>query len=109
MASSARYEDLKPWLEAVQPMHTAVVLLMRLVRESGSAQKMIATAGHFQQYVPQGKPYQLVRVQLDEGLGVVPEMSVNRLLVTARFVKFSVTERLLQTPNDVSFELTLCH
>jgi cell division protein ZapD len=50
-----------------------------------------------------------VRVQLDEGLGVVPEMSVNRLLVTARFVKFSVTERLVQTPNDISFELTLCH
>ncbi len=109
LPSSARQEDLKPWLEAVQPMHTAVLLLMRLVRDSGSAQKMVATAGHFQQYVQQQpKPYQLVRVQLDEGLGVVPEMSVNRLLVTARFVKFSVMERALQTSNDVSFELTLC-
>lgn len=109
LGAGVRQDDLKPWLDAVEPMHVAVTLLMRLVRESGSAQKMIATAGHFQQYVPQGKPYQLVRVQLDEGLGVVPEMSVNRLLVTARFVKFSVTERLVQTPNDISFELTLCH
>ena len=109
LEASVRQHDLKPWIEAVQPMHTAVTLLMRLVRESGSAQKMVATAGHFQQYVQQGKPYQLVRIRLDDGLGVVPEMSVNRLLVTARFVNFSVTERALQTPDDISFELTLCH
>jgi hypothetical protein len=36
-------------------------------------------------------------------------MSVNRLLVTARFVIGSVLGRSQQTPNDVAFELTLCH
>lgn len=109
MAEQTRQDHLKSWLETVRHMHTAVLLLLRLVRESGSPQKMVATAGHFQQYVPQGKPFQLARVQLDDGLGVVPEMSVNRLLVTARFVKFSVTDRAVQAPNDISFELTLCH
>lgn len=109
LGSAARQHDLSPWIEAVQPMRRAVMLLMRLVRESGSPQKMMASAGHFQQYLQQGKLYQLARVRLDENLGAVPEMSVNRLLVTARFVKFSVTERSLQIPNDISFELTLCH
>ncbi len=109
LSASVRQQDLKPWMDAVRPMHTAVTLLMRLVRDSGSPQKMVAAHGHYQQYVQQGKPYQLVRIQVDEGLAVVPEMSVNRLLVTARFVKFSVAERAAQTLDDVSFELTLCH
>ena len=107
-SAGARQQDIQPWMDALQPMYTAVKLLMRLVRDSGAAQKMIATAGHFQQYVPQGKPYQLVRIQIDEKLGVVPETSVNRLLVTTRFVHFSVGERSRQTQNDVAFELTLC-
>jgi cell division protein ZapD len=105
---ATRQKDIQPWMDALQPMYTAVQLLMRLVRDSGAAQKMIASSGQFQQYVPQGKPYQLVRIQIDENLGVVPETSVNRLLVTTRFVHFAVGERSRQTLNDVAFELTLC-
>ncbi len=104
-----RQTDMQPWLSALRPMQAAVALLLRLVRDSGTAQKMIATAGNFQQYLPQGKPYQLARIVIDETLGVVPEMSVNRLLVTARFVNCTVNERAQQTASDVAFELTLCH
>jgi cell division protein ZapD len=108
-ASQTRQADLQPWMSALRPMNGAISLLLRLVRDSGTAQKMIATAGNFQQYIPQGKPYQLARILVDDALGVVPEMSVNRLLVTARFVNCTVNERPQQTTNDVAFELTLCH
>jgi cell division protein ZapD len=103
-----RRTDMQSWLECVAPMNAAVKHLMRLVRDSGASQKMVAQAGQFHQYVPQGKPYQLVRIQLSESLGLVPETSVNRLLVTTRFVHFSVNERAKQTTSDVPFELTLC-
>lgn len=103
-----RRADIQPWVEAVLPMHQAVSHLMRLVRDSGAEQKMLATGGQFLQYVPQGKPYQLVRIVLNENLGVVPETSVNRLLVTTRFVHFAVGERSRQTQSDIPFELTLC-
>jgi cell division protein ZapD len=109
LLAEVRQKDLQPWMTALRPMQRAVTLLLRLVRDSGASQKMVATAGNFQQYIPQGKPYQLVRVLINESLGVVPEMSVNRLLVTARFVNYSVNERPQQTANDVAFELTLCH
>jgi cell division protein ZapD len=105
---SSRRADLQPWIDSLQAMNVAVKLLMRLIRDSGAAQKMVASSGHFQQYVPQGKPYQLVRINIDEGLAVAPEISVNRLLVTARFVHHSTLERSRQTQNDVAFELTLC-
>lgn len=109
LAGQVRQTDMQPWVSALRPMQGAVALLLRLVRDSGTAQKMVATAGNFQQYIPQGKPYQLARILIDETLGVVPEMSVNRLLVTARFVNCTVNERAQQTSSDVSFELTLCH
>lgn len=109
LAGQVRQTDMQPWVSALRPMQGAVALLLRLVRDSGTAQKMIATAGNFQQYIPQGKPYQLARIVIDETLGVVPEMSVNRLLVTARFVNCTVNERAQQTSSDVAFELTLCH
>lgn len=109
LPSEARKADLQPWMSAMHPMHGAVKLLLRLVRDSGNAQKMIAVAGNFQQYIPQGKPYQLARISINDSLGVVPEMSVNRLLVTARFVNCTVSERAQQVSSDVAFELTLCH
>ncbi|MEY4294360.1 MAG: hypothetical protein RLY82_48, partial [Pseudomonadota bacterium] len=56
LPSDARKADLLPWMNALLPMHGAVKLLLRLVRDSGNAQKMIAVAGNFQQYIPQGKP-----------------------------------------------------
>lgn len=109
LASGARQADLLPWMNALRPMHVAVSLLLRLIRDSGTAQKMVAIAGSFQQYIPQGKPYQLARILIDETLGVVPEMSVNRLLVTARFVNCTVSARAQPVSSDVAFELTLCH
>jgi cell division protein ZapD len=109
LSAEARQANLQPWMMALRPMHIAVTLLLRLVRDSGFEQKVVAIAGNFQQYLPQGKPYQLARIVMSDNLGVVPEMSVNRLLVTARFVNFSVTDRSQQTNNDVAFELTLCH
>jgi cell division protein ZapD len=107
-STQQRQADMQAWLEAVEPINVAVKHLMRLVRDSGASQKMIAPAGQFNQYVPQGKPYQLVRIQLSASLALVPETSVNRLLVTTRFVNFSVHERAKQTTSDVLFELTLC-
>ncbi|MDI9333647.1 MAG: cell division protein ZapD [Cytophagales bacterium] len=109
LTAGMRRADIRPWVESVKPMKEAVALLLRLVRDSGTARKMVATAGHFQQYIPQGKPFQLVQILIDESLGVAPEVSVNRLLVTARFVAVSVNERSQQTSLDVAFELTLCH
>lgn len=105
----ARQRDLQPWIQMLQPMREGVILLMRLIRASGTPLKMIAPGGQFQQYLQQGKPYHLMRVQFDKTQGVVPEISVNRLLIAIRFVKFSVMERPAQTSDDIAFELTLYH
>ncbi len=104
-----RREDMMRWASALWPMAQAVNLLLKLLRDSGSAQKVMATAGHFQQNLPQGRSFQLLRLRIDEQLGLVPEISGNRLIVSVRLLRPSAEDKLPSAAAvDAGFELTLC-
>ena len=89
-------------------MAESVTLLLRMLRESGAAQKVLASGGQFQQNLPQGKSFQLLRLAIDPALRLVPEISGNRLMVSIRFMRQEADHRLHPTSDDCSFELTLC-
>jgi cell division protein ZapD len=103
-----RQSDLTRWSEPLKPLANAIYLLLKILRESGSAQKMIATGGQFQQNLPQGKPYQLLRMRIDSSLDLIPEISGNRLIVMIRMMRQDREERLHPCAEDAAFELTLC-
>jgi cell division protein ZapD len=105
---SRRQADLARWSEPLTPLANAIYLLLKILRESGSAQKMIASNGQFQQNLPQGKPYQLLRMRIDQSLELIPEISGNRLIVMIRLMRQDDSERLHPSTEDASFELTLC-
>lgn len=103
-----RQSDLTRWLESLTPLADAIYLLLKILRESGSAQKMIATGGQFQQNLPQGKPYQLLRMRIKSSLDLIPEISGNRLIVMIRLMRQDNEEGLHPSAEDAAFELTLC-
>ena len=105
---SRRQADLTRWSEPLTPLANAIYLLLKILRESGSAQKMIASNGQFQQNLPQGKPYQLLRMRIDQSLELIPEISGNRLIVMVRLMRQDNEERLHPSAEDAAFELTLC-
>lgn len=107
-SADIRRADLHRWASTLAPLAESVNLLMRLLRQTGSAQKVIATAGQYQQNLPQGKSFQLLRLSIDKALGIVPEISGNRLMVSIRFMRQEVDNRLHATTEDCPFELTLC-
>ncbi len=107
-APSARREDLAAWIASLSPLADALRVLLGLLRDSGRAQRMIATAGHYQQSIPQGRTYQLLRVSVNEGSVLVPEISGHRLLVSIRFMRADADGRLRPAAADTTFELTLC-
>ena len=107
-ASSRRQKDIARWSEPLTPLANAIFLLLKILRESGSAQKMIASSGQFQQNLPQGKPYQLLRMRIDASLDLIPEISGNRLIVMIRLMRQDNAERLHPVTEDAAFELTLC-
>jgi cell division protein ZapD len=102
-----RRTDILKWAEAFGPLNESVRLLLSLMRDTGSAQKMMATNGQFQQSLAQGK-FQLMRVAIDPSLGFVPEISGNRLMIWVRMMRQDENGRLQHCTEDVPFEMALC-
>jgi cell division protein ZapD len=106
--ADARRRDLIRWGSTLTGLADAVTLLLKLLRETGGPQKVVATGGQFQQTLPQGKTFQLLRMRIDPALGLIPEISGNRLIVSIRLMRQGEDDRLQASSEDSSFELTLC-
>jgi cell division protein ZapD len=106
--AASRRADLNGWVATLLPLAEALQVLLGLLRESGAPQRVHAAGGQFQQRLPEGKLYHLLRLKIDGGDGVVPEISGHRLLVSVRLMRPDAEGRLKSTSSDASFELTLC-
>jgi len=106
--AQARRADLQRWVASVQPLDDALRVLLGLLREGGSRQRVAAPGGQFQQSLPAGRSYHLARVWLDEGSSAVPEITGHRLMVSVRFMRQDGDNRLRPDASDTSFELSLC-
>jgi cell division protein ZapD len=106
--AARRRADLMRWLATLMPLAEALSVLLGLLRDSGVPHKVVASGGQFQQSLPQGKTYHLLRVRLDAADELVPEISGHRLMVLIRLMKADAEGRLRAAPQDHSFELTLC-
>lgn len=103
-----RQGELKLWTSTLTPLAAAVHLLLKLLRDSGAPQKVFAGAGQFQQNLPQGRTFLLLRVALDAALELIPEISGNRLMVSIRWMRVGEGQRPQAVTDDVAFELALC-
>ncbi|HEY9239501.1 MAG TPA: cell division protein ZapD [Burkholderiaceae bacterium] len=103
-----RRADLMQWVGSLMPLAEALQVLLGLLRDSGTPHKVAAPAGQYQQSLPQGRVYQLMRVRLDVAEDIVPEISGHRLMVSVRLMRQDAEGRLKPSLEDANFELTLC-
>ncbi len=106
--ATTRQQDLQRWIEPLVPLAGSVRVLLSLLRDSGVAQKVVAPAGHYQQALPPGRTFQLLRMRIAPSPGVSPEISGNRLMVSVRLMRQGRDDRLQASADDATFELTLC-
>ena len=106
--ATRRRSDLQGWMSTLTPLAEALQVLLGLLRDGGTPQRVIAVGGQYQQSLPQGKLYQLLRVRLDGDSGLVPEISGHRLMVSIRFMRPDAEGRLRGAGTDTPFELRLC-
>lgn len=106
--AASRARDLGQWVAPFGPLAQAIQLLLQMLRESGSSQKVMAASGQLQQNLPQGRTFQLLRLKIDPALGITPEISCNRLLVVIRLMQQQSDGKLVATTEDVPFEMSLC-
>jgi cell division protein ZapD len=103
-----RQQRLRQWSSAFLPLAESIVLLLRILRDAGTPQKVIAMSGQFQQMLPQGRTFQLMRLALEVDLQLVPEISGNRMMVSVRLMQKEENDRLAQYHDDAVFEISLC-
>jgi cell division protein ZapD len=117
LSPDKRRADLQGWMSTLTPMAEALQVLLGLLRDSGTPQRMVAPGGQYQQSLQpaqgaggsgQAKVWQLLRVRVDPASGVVPEISGHRLMVSVRFMKPDADGRLRSAGSDTTFELSLC-
>lgn len=107
-AADARRADLDQWARTLAPMARAIALLLQILRDSGGPQKVMAVGGQFQQALPPGRTFQLLRLRIDASLGLVPEISGNRLMASVRLMRHESDGKLHPAREDAPFELALC-
>ena len=103
-----RRSQLRRWATYLLPLADSIHLLLRLLRDSGAPQKVMAIGGQYQQTLTQGRAFQLLRLALRDDQMLVPEISGNRLMVSIRLMRHEEDDRLHAVTQDESFELTLC-
>ena len=103
-----RRADLVQWIGSLMPLAEALNVLLGLLRDSGVPHKVVAQAGQYQQSLPAGKTYQLMRVRLNGSETLVPEISGHRLMASVRLMRPDAEGRLKPSNADTTFELTLC-
>lgn len=108
LPAERRRSELVGWLGSLVPLAQALQLLLGLLRDAGVPHRVVATGGQFQQSLPQGKTYHLLRLRLDPSTELVPEITGHRLMVSVRLMRPDAEGRLRPVNEDVTLDLALC-
>ena len=103
-----RRTDLETWLKPLVPVYDALSIVLRVLRESGRTNSLIAFQGVYQQ-TPAEKPAQLLRLALADELACVPEISANKYALNVRFLLPEGVQKTKVYEHDVPFELAFCN
>lgn len=106
--AQTRRQAIGQWASTMAPLAESIQHLLKMLRDSGAPQKVMAMAGQFQQVLPQGRTYNLLRLRVDSALDLIPEISGNRLMVSVRLMRQGEDDKLHQSSEDAAFELALC-
>jgi cell division protein ZapD len=103
-----RRADLETWLRPLLPVHAALSIVLRVLRESGRTVSLIAFQGVYQQ-TPAERPAQMLRLSLADDLACVPEISANKYALNVRFLLPEGVQKTRVFEHDVPFELAFCN
>jgi cell division protein ZapD len=104
-----RIATFAEWLGLLRPLCDAIAELLWLTRQNGRPRDEIAKGGVFNVTFDRDNPYQLLRIVLDPGSRLYPEISGSHYRCSMRFLEWqSIEARARQTDADVPFTLICC-
>lgn len=106
---SERHAALTSWVKPFAQIHEAVIMILKLIRESAKPQQIKAAHGFYQQNLQSAQPFQMIRILLPEDSPYYPEISAGKHRFSVRFRQPKTLEaRASQANQDVEFELSCC-
>jgi len=104
-----RQTDLGVWIDDIRPLCDAVSEILWLIRESAQPVDKLAINGMYQHSMQKDVNCRLLRVSLQDGSRLFPEISGSQHRFTVRFLEWAaIGSRAVQTGRDVPFELSVC-
>ncbi len=104
-----RQADLQTWAATLAPLAEGLKVMLGLLRDAGHPHMVAAPCGQYTQSLKEGRSFQLLRLRIDPALGLIPEISANRLMVSIRLMRPEADGKLkIASDIDAGFELTLC-
>lgn len=103
-----RQAELQGWINTLEPVESAVSLILSLIRGSTRPTTEQAGSGFFQRNLDSQTPAQLIRVGLPRDSHLFAEISGGKHRFSVRFMEVIENERPTQTREDVPFFLNCC-
>jgi len=104
-----RTGQLAAWTGPLYPLRDGTAIILRILRESGRPQSVVAQQGMYQQ-MQGGKSAQMLRLRLEPTAACVPQISANKYVLKIPFLSQAGEDARTRTADwDVPFELTFCN
>jgi cell division protein ZapD len=107
---TARTGDIDRWSQPYTQIYDVLVLVLNIIRDSAHAEMTTAVKGFFQEALDTSQPNQLLRIEMEHGSNIFPEISAGKHRYSIRFLqaKGSVDRLPVQYKEDITFRLFRC-
>jgi cell division protein ZapD len=108
LGDAQRKDDLEHWIRPFRLIRSAIDILLNFIRTCAIPAEEQASGGFFQKTLDHTLPYQLLRVAIARTEPYFAEISGGKHRFTVRFMRPDSSQRPVQCPQDVKFQLTCC-
>ena len=104
-----RISDLQEWADPYCQLEDVIDLILKTIRDSASARPVVADNGFYQKPLDTKQSTQLIRIGIDAGKLIYPEISAGKHRYSVRFMRLDSDDMApVQVMEDVEFLLSRC-
>jgi len=104
-----RIADLREWVAPYRELEAVIELILNSIRDSATADPVVAEGGFYQQALDTRQSTQLLRIGIDADAGIYPEISAGKHRYSVRFMQPATRDSVpSQVSKNVDFLLSRC-
>ena len=106
-SAAVRKQYFDSWIEDIKGVRTSIEVILKIMRDTGSWQKVSAPLGSYMLDTSE-HTFQLLRIKLSAEAGIFPEFSCGKHRSNIHFMKFNELHKKIAIQRNVDFEMACC-